>query len=69
MVSMTESSKKHPCHDCYQCQWCRDERCGLCLKTHRHPRLSIREQIALYERLNSNDGGFKIDDETPESSS
>jgi len=69
MVSMTVTSKKHPCHDCYHCQWCRDERCGLCLKTHRPNRLSIREQIVLYERLNSNGVSFKIDDKMPESSS
>jgi hypothetical protein len=48
--------KKHPCPDCYQCQWCSDDRCRLCLKTGCGKKLSMAEQIALYERLNADDG-------------
>jgi hypothetical protein len=47
--------KKHPCPDCYQCQWCSDDRCRLCLKTGCGKKLSMAEQIALYERLNADD--------------
>ncbi|NCO50599.1 MAG: hypothetical protein GW875_00685 [Deltaproteobacteria bacterium] len=45
--------QKHPCVDCKMCQWCSDERCRLCLKTGCGKKLSIREQIVRYERLNS----------------
>ena len=45
---------KHPCPDCRCCQWCSDDRCRLCLRTGsgEQRRLSIREQIELYERNN-----------------
>jgi hypothetical protein len=48
--------KKHPCKDCSFCQFCSEARCASC----RHlpptaPKLSIAEQIALYERLNGPD--------------
>jgi len=26
--------KKHNCPDCMNCQWCSDERCEACLKSH-----------------------------------
>ncbi len=47
--------KKHPCPDCGCCQWCSDDRCRLCLKRSgcRRRRLSLAEQIALYDALNS----------------
>lgn len=45
--------KKHPCPDCIQCQWCSDDRCRLCLRTGCRKKLSMAEQIARYEKLNS----------------
>ena len=54
---MTDKEKKHPCPDCTYCQWCSDDRCRMCL---RHSgtcrkKLSMQEQIELYERLNKKD--------------
>jgi len=36
------------------CQWCSDDRCRLCLGTDKgcRKKLSVAEQIALYERIN-----------------
>ena len=47
--------KKHPCPDCRMCQWCSDDRCRMCLRsgTGCKKKLSISEQIALFERLNA----------------
>lgn len=47
-------TKKHPCPDCRQCQFCSESRCNVCRgqKT-RPPKLSISEQIALYEKINA----------------
>jgi len=49
--------KKHNCVDCLFCQMCAESRCNLCrnrkkqeCKTER--RLSLREQIKLYDELN-----------------
>ncbi|HMB16229.1 MAG TPA: hypothetical protein VKN62_07925 [Pelovirga sp.] len=67
MGSMTVPSKKHPCPDCRHCQWCSDERCRLCLRSNPPPHLSIHEQIALYERLNSRCDYRQDDSDTPES--
>jgi len=47
--------KKHPCADCKMCQWCSDDRCRLCLKTGCGKKMSIAEQIELYEKLNKED--------------
>jgi hypothetical protein len=48
--------KKHPCPDCTFCQWCSDERCALCLKEKCClKKLSMAEQIALYEEVNRKD--------------
>jgi len=46
--------KKHPCPDCRMCQWCSDDRCRLCLRPEKKCRkkLSMAEQIALFEKLN-----------------
>ncbi len=46
--------KKHPCPDCHFCQWCSDLRCAACLGKGRPRRkkLSISEQIALFEKVN-----------------
>ena len=48
-------SKKHPCPDCHFCQQCSPSRCQLCRsqKQESHPKLSLQEQIALYNRLNA----------------
>lgn len=49
-----EPAKKHPCPDCSYCQWCSDDRCRLCLNRKSCCRkLSLAEQIQLYESLNS----------------
>jgi tRNA1Val (adenine37-N6)-methyltransferase len=47
-------AKKHPCPDCSFCQWCSDDRCALCLRTDSccRKKLSIAEQIALYDVVN-----------------
>jgi len=47
--------KKHPCPDCRCCQWCSDDRCRLCLATEKgcRKKLTMAEQIALYERVNA----------------
>jgi hypothetical protein len=50
-------AQKHPCPDCNSCQWCSDDRCRLCLKRAQccRRKLSLAEQIALYDELNSKD--------------
>jgi hypothetical protein len=51
-----ETAKKHPCPDCTYCQWCSDDRCRLCLNTGCCRRkLSLAEQIELYNSLNQPD--------------
>jgi hypothetical protein len=49
--------KKHPCPDCSFCQWCGDDRCALCLRKDSccGKKLSMAEQIALYEKVNRED--------------
>jgi hypothetical protein len=51
---MNAPEKKHPCPDCRRCLWCAEERCRLCLRSTGNCRkkLSMAEQIALFERLN-----------------
>ncbi|MDY0267526.1 hypothetical protein [Trichloromonas sp.] len=44
--------KKHPCPDCKMCQWCSDDRCRQCLRTGCKKKLSMAEQIELFERMN-----------------
>ena len=48
------TTKKHPCPDCQFCQWCGDDRCALCLRSGscRQKKLSMAEQIALYDAIN-----------------
>ncbi|MDD5284507.1 MAG: hypothetical protein PHD54_01500 [Desulfuromonadaceae bacterium] len=56
-----DSPKKHPCPDCTFCQRCPDDRCRLCLNSnncHRR-KLSLSEQIALYDYLNSLDSSSR----------
>jgi hypothetical protein len=46
--------KKHPCPDCRSCQCCSDDRCRLCLRSGTcRKKLSMAEQIALYDRINA----------------
>jgi len=48
-----EDEKKYPCPDCTYCQWCSDDRCRLCRnRSACRRKLSLAEQIALYESLN-----------------
>ncbi|NTV50753.1 MAG: hypothetical protein HGB32_00245 [Geobacteraceae bacterium] len=49
-----KAPQKHPCPDCTFCQWCSDDRCRLCLNRAgcRRSKLSIEEQIALYDSIN-----------------
>ncbi len=51
---MSEDLKKHPCPDCQSCQWCSDARCRVCLRRGSGAcrKLSLREQIELFEALN-----------------
>lgn len=55
-------ARKHPCPDCHHCQFCSDARCQSCRECgkRRTGKLSLREQIELYERINAgecNTGG------------
>lgn len=56
-----QPDKKHQCPDCSFCQWCGDERCRLCLAQGGAclKKLSIAEQIQMYEKVNR-----KTDSET-----
>ncbi len=53
--------KKNPCPDCHFCQFCSDSRCDACRRGDRPcagPRagcrkLSLREQILLYDEINA----------------
>jgi hypothetical protein len=47
--------KKHPCKDCHYCQQCSPARCSLCRCQGRESqaKLSLEEQVALYEQINS----------------
>ena len=51
--------KKHPCPDCRFCQWCGDDRCALCRGRGgaKGRKLSLAEQIALYEEVNRREAG------------
>ena len=51
---MQPQAKKHPCPDCHVCQFCSDDRCRLCLRSDHgcRKKLSMAEQIALYEKIN-----------------
>ncbi|MEJ2197597.1 MAG: hypothetical protein P8X54_03400 [Desulfuromonadales bacterium] len=54
---MDAPDKKHPCPDCRQCQWCSEDRCRLCLRSSGgcRKKLSMAEQIALFESINRTD--------------
>ena len=47
--------KKHQCPDCHFCQECSPTRCSVCREAGSKPggKLSLQEQIALYERINN----------------
>jgi len=57
----SQPRKKHPCPDCTFCQWCGDDRCVLCLRKGDccRKKLSMAEQIALYEEVNRKDADRK----------
>ncbi len=46
--------KKHRCPDCHFCQECSPSRCNVCRETCTKPecKLSLQEQVALYEQTN-----------------
>jgi hypothetical protein len=54
----SDTASKYPCKDCHFCQHCSDARCHACRDSKRSggrgcgPKLSIREQIAVYEEIN-----------------
>lgn len=52
-VAEKDPAKKLPCPDCTFCQWCSDDRCRMCRKKSCGKKLSLREQIELYERINA----------------
>lgn len=53
-MTLPREAHKHPCPDCSFCQWCGDDRCALCLKPcAAKKKLSMQEQIAFYDELNS----------------
>ncbi|MBT0894660.1 hypothetical protein KI811_12650 [Geobacter hydrogenophilus] len=54
----TDPPRKHPCTDCRFCQWCGDDRCSLCLGGRkRGKKLSLAEQIELFEKVNRGETG------------
>ena len=53
MADDQNAGKKCPCPDCNFCQWCSDDRCRICRGDgKRGKKLSMAEQIALYDRIN-----------------
>ncbi len=55
------TEKKYPCPDCNFCQFCSETRCNACRQqTPRTPKMSIAEQIALFESIN---GPYRCPDE------
>jgi hypothetical protein len=51
--------KKHPCPDCCFCQFCAETRCLTCMSERNRgkatacKKLSLREQILLFEKVNA----------------
>ena len=59
LKTLNPEAKKHPCPDCTFCQWCGDDRCALCLRSccgASVKKLSVKEQIALYDEINCDRG-------------
>jgi hypothetical protein len=55
IVSSTSAAHRHPCPDCKMCQCCSETRCRACRSSRKNRtarKLSIREQIELYNSLN-----------------
>jgi hypothetical protein len=55
-------AKKFPCPDCSFCQFCSDSRCRCCrsAKTgESRSKMSISEQIRLFDELNAKDPFFR----------
>ncbi|MBN2040086.1 MAG: hypothetical protein JW864_08605 [Spirochaetes bacterium] len=48
----TKEKKKHNCKDCFSCQFCSDERCLACMKSH-----CGRNNCDIEDDLNNNDTG------------
>ena len=54
-----QEGKKYPCPDCSFCQFCSETRCCTCRSERKRgkvaagKKLSIREQILLYEKVNA----------------
>ncbi len=52
-VAKKESNKKNPCPDCAFCQLCSESRCNVCKNNRKNiKKLSLGEQIELYNRIN-----------------
>ncbi len=50
--------KKNVCPDCHFCQLCSDARCNCCRSAKTKgscPKMSLSEQIRLYDEINAND--------------
>jgi NADH:ubiquinone oxidoreductase subunit E len=63
-------TRKHPCPDCACCLECSEARCRVCrgvVCEKRGRKLSVAEQIRLYERINAEDrernGTFPLKEE------
>jgi hypothetical protein len=60
--SHRKTGGKHPCPDCSFCQNCAETRCFTCRSDGNRggavlqKKLSIREQILLYEKVNAQEG-------------
>lgn len=54
----TACPKKFACPDCSCCQFCSDSRCNCCQRSKTagsSSKMSISEQIRLYDEINAND--------------
>ena len=61
MADSNDGPKKRPCPDCNFCQWCSDDRCRICRGEKGLARkLSMSEQIELYERLNADEKNRQV---------
>jgi hypothetical protein len=60
-VKLLRAKRHKQCPDCSFCQGCSKDRCRMCRISRKRPgkKLTIAEQIALYERLNRSKGRRK----------